>query len=101
MAAPADRYCAPVLALAWSAARCTATAPAPPRRPGSPGLSGRRAASHLGTVGLKQGIPLRDVQRLSRHARPETTLASYDISGDALEWHASHPVVGLLAGWAS
>jgi integrase/recombinase XerD len=43
----------------------------------------------VGTVGLNQGIPLRDVQRLLRHARPETTLASYDISGDALERHAS------------
>ena len=39
----------------------------------------------VGTVGLNQGIPLRDIQRLLRHARPETTLASYDISGDALE----------------
>jgi integrase/recombinase XerD len=55
----------------------------------------------VGTVGLNQGIPLRDVQRLLRHARPETTLASYDISGDALERHASHQVAGFLAGWAS
>jgi integrase/recombinase XerD len=39
----------------------------------------------VGTVGLNQGIPLRDIQRLLRHPRPETTLASYDISGDALE----------------
>jgi integrase len=38
----------------------------------------------VGTVGLNQGIPLRDIQRLLRHTRPETTLASYDISGDAL-----------------
>jgi integrase/recombinase XerD len=55
----------------------------------------------VGTVGLNQGIPLRDIQRLLRHARPETTLASYDISGDALEGHASHRVAGFLAGWAS
>jgi integrase/recombinase XerD len=55
----------------------------------------------VGTVGLNQGIPLRDIQRLMRHARPETTLASYDISGDALERHASHQVAGFLAGWAS
>ena len=55
----------------------------------------------VGTVGLHQGIPLRDIQRLLRHARPETTLASYDISGDALERHASHQVAGFLAGWAS
>jgi len=55
----------------------------------------------VGTVGLNQGIPLRDIQRLLRHARPETNLASYDISGDALERHASHKVAGFLAGWAS
>jgi integrase/recombinase XerD len=55
----------------------------------------------VGTVGLNQGIPLRDVQRLLRHARPETTLASYDISGDALKRHASHQVAGFLAGWPS
>ena len=48
----------------------------------------------VGTVGLNQGIPLRDIQRLLRHTRPETTLASYDISGDALERHASHQVAG-------
>jgi integrase/recombinase XerD len=54
----------------------------------------------VGTVGLNQGIPLRDIQRLLRHARPETTLASYDITGDALERHASHQVAGFLAGWA-
>jgi integrase/recombinase XerD len=55
----------------------------------------------VGTVGLNQGIPLRDIQRLLRHARPETTLGSYDISGDALERHASHQIAGFLAGWAS
>jgi len=55
----------------------------------------------VGTVGLNQGIPLRDIQRLLRHTHPETTLASYDISGDALERHASHQVAGFLAGWAS
>jgi len=54
----------------------------------------------VGRVGLNQGIPLRDIQRLLRHARPETTLASYDISCDALERHASHQVAGFLAGWA-
>jgi integrase/recombinase XerD len=54
----------------------------------------------VGTVGLNPGIPLRDIQRLLRHARPETTLASYDITGDALERHASHQVAGFLAGWA-
>lgn len=54
----------------------------------------------VGTVGLNQGIPLRDVQRLLRHARPETTLGSYDITGEALERHASHQVAGFLAGWA-
>jgi integrase/recombinase XerD len=55
----------------------------------------------VGTVGLNQGIPLRDIQRLLRHARPETTLASHDISPDALERHASPQVAGFLAGWAS
>lgn len=45
----------------------------------------------VGTVGLNQGIPLRDMQRLLRHARPETTLGSYDITGEALERHASPP----------
>ncbi|MGY1786083.1 tyrosine-type recombinase/integrase [Geodermatophilus sp. SYSU D00698] len=54
----------------------------------------------VGTVGLNQGIPLRDVQRLLRHARPGTTLGSYDITGEALERHASHQVAGFLAGWA-
>ncbi len=55
----------------------------------------------VGTVGLNRGIPLRDVQRLLRHVRPETTLGSYDITGDALERHASHQIAGFLAGWAS
>jgi integrase/recombinase XerD len=55
----------------------------------------------VGTVGLNQGIPLRDVQRLLRHSRPETTIASYDIAGDSLERHASHQVAGFLAGWAA
>ncbi len=53
----------------------------------------------VGTVGLNQGIPLRDVQRVLRHARPETTLGSYDITGEALERHASHQIAGFLAGW--
>ncbi len=43
----------------------------------------------VGTVGLNQGIPLRDVQRLLRHARPETTLGSYDITGEP--WSATPP----------
>jgi site-specific recombinase XerD len=54
----------------------------------------------VGTVGLNQGIPLRDVQRLLRHARPETVLSSHDVTGEALERHASHQVAGFLAGWA-
>jgi hypothetical protein len=53
----------------------------------------------VGTVRLNQGIPLRDIRHLLRHIRPETTLASYDIRGDALERHASHQVAGFLAGW--
>jgi integrase/recombinase XerC/integrase/recombinase XerD len=74
---------------------------APPRSPGSAGPSVPHALRRtVGTVGLNQGIPLRDIQRLLRHAGPETTLASYDISGDALERHASHQVAGFLAGWA-
>ena len=36
-------------------------------------------------------------QRLLRHARPETTLGSYDITGEALERHASHHVAGVYA----
>jgi hypothetical protein len=47
------------------------------------------------TVGLNQGVPLADIQPLLRHARPETTLASSDISPDAPERHASHQVAGL------
>jgi integrase/recombinase XerC/integrase/recombinase XerD len=54
----------------------------------------------VGTVGLNQGIPLRDIQHLLRHSRPETTVASYDVNGDALERHASHQIAGFLAGWA-
>lgn len=54
----------------------------------------------VGTVGLDQGVPLRDVQRLLRHARPETTIMSYDLGGEALERHASHQVAGFLAGFA-
>lgn len=54
----------------------------------------------VGTAALNQGVPLRDVQRLLRHARPETTIQSYDIGGDGLERHASHQVAGFLAGFA-
>jgi integrase/recombinase XerD len=54
----------------------------------------------VGTAALNVGVPLRDVQRLLRHARPETTIASYDMGGEALERHASHQVAGFLAGFA-
>jgi hypothetical protein len=47
------------------------------------------------TVGLNQGVPVADIQPLLRHARPETTLASSDISPDAPERHTSHQVAGL------
>jgi hypothetical protein len=40
------------------------------------------------------------LSRFKVSTRPETTLASYDMSGDALERHASHQVAGFLAGWA-
>src|SRR3954466_4824999 len=99
MTAPAGRCCAPVAAPAWTAARCTATWPAPPRPLASPGPSGHTRCAAPSARSDNQGIPLRDIQRLLRHARPETTLASYDISGDALERHASHQVAGFCAGW--
>jgi integrase/recombinase XerD len=54
----------------------------------------------VGTGGLNQGVPLRDIQHLLRHSRPESTAASYDVNGDALDRHASHQVTGFLAGWA-
>ncbi|TKJ31218.1 tyrosine-type recombinase/integrase [Blastococcus sp. CCUG 61487] len=54
----------------------------------------------VGTVGLAQGIPLRDVQRLLRHAKPQTTIDAYDVGGDGLDRHASHQVAGFLAGFA-
>lgn len=54
----------------------------------------------VGTAALNVGVPLRDVQRLLRHTRPETTINSYDLGGDALERHASHQVAGFLAGFA-
>lgn len=53
-----------------------------------------------GTVAIASGLPLREVQRLLRHARSDTTIASYDLTGDALERHASHQVAGFLAGFA-
>lgn len=65
-------------------------------RPISPHALRRTA----GTVGITQGIPIREVQRLLRHSRTETTLLSYDLSGDQLERHASHQVAGFLAGWS-
>ncbi|NUP83859.1 MAG: tyrosine-type recombinase/integrase, partial [Nonomuraea sp.] len=55
----------------------------------------------VGTAALNQGVPLRDVQKLLRHSRPETTISSYDMGGDGLERHASHQVAGFLAGFAS
>ena len=62
---------------------------------GPSGSAGDRQGVHS-----NPGIPLRDVQRLLHHARAETTLGSYDITGEALERHASHQVAGFLAGWA-
>lgn len=55
----------------------------------------------VGTVALNQGIPLRDVQRMLRHVRSDSTLRSYDIAGDQLERHASHQVAGFLASFAT
>jgi integrase/recombinase XerC/integrase/recombinase XerD len=54
----------------------------------------------VGTVGLNQGIPLRDIQHLLRHTRPETTLATYDIR--AMLWNDTPRIrwPGFLAGWA-
>ena len=74
---------------------------APPEQRDHRPISPHAPRRTVGTVGLNQGIPLRDVQRLLRHARPETTLGSYYISGDALERHALHQGRGFLAGWAS
>src|SRR3954470_22114961 len=55
MTAPAGRCCAPVAAPAWTAARCTATWPAPPRPLASPGPSGhtRSAASSDSTKAFR------------------------------------------------
>lgn len=50
-----------------------------------------------GTVALNQGIPLRDVQRLLRHAKPESTMRAYDVAGKSLERHASHQLAGFLS----
>lgn len=55
----------------------------------------------VGTASLNLGIPLRDVQRLLRHAKPESTLRAYDIAGDQLERHASHQIAGFFAGLAN
>lgn len=65
-------------------------------RPISPHALRRTVA----TTGLNQGVPLRDVQNLMRHARSETTLRSYDMGAEVLERHASHQIAGFLAGWA-
>lgn len=54
----------------------------------------------VGTAALNTGIPLRDVQRLLRHERADTTIRSYDLAGDQLERHASHQISGFLAGFA-
>jgi integrase/recombinase XerD len=54
----------------------------------------------VGTVGLTRAFRSATFSAAAPRP-PETTLASYDISGDALERHASHRVAGFLAGWAS
>jgi integrase/recombinase XerC/integrase/recombinase XerD len=36
-----------------------------------------------------------------RHQRADTTLQSYDRTGDGLERHASHQVAGFFAQFAS
>jgi hypothetical protein len=59
-----------------------------------------RCAGRSAPSGLTQGIPLRDIQRLPRRSRPETTVASHDVNGDALKRHASQQIAGFLAGWA-
>jgi len=58
----------------------------------------RRTAA---TTALMIGVPLREAQRLMRHRRADTTLQSYDRTGDGLERHASHQVAGFYAQFAS
>jgi integrase/recombinase XerC/integrase/recombinase XerD len=55
----------------------------------------------VATAALDHGIPLRDVQRMLRHVRSDSTMRSYDIPGDQVERHASHQIAGILAGFAS
>ena len=100
MAAPAGRCCAPAPAPAMDRRSIHRYVARTARAAGITRPIGPHALRRtVGTVGLNQGIPLRNIQRLLRHARAETTLASYDISGDALERHASHQVADFLAGW--
>jgi integrase/recombinase XerD len=54
----------------------------------------------VGTAALNQGIPLRDVQRLLRHTRSDSTLRSYDVAGDQLERSAAHQIAGFLSSFA-
>jgi integrase/recombinase XerD len=54
----------------------------------------------VGTAALNTGIPLRDVQKLLRHVKSETTLKAYDISGDQLERHAAHQIAGFLSSFS-
>lgn len=54
----------------------------------------------VGTAALNQGIPLRDVQRMLRHMRSDSTLRSYDIAGDQIERHASHQIAGFLSSFS-
>jgi hypothetical protein len=55
---------------------------------------------------LSHGGPLWDTAPasgpafLKRLPGEPATLGSYDITGEALERHASHQVAGFLAGWA-
>lgn len=49
--------------------------------------------------GLHQGVPLIDMQRAMRHARPETTLR-YDRRERSMVTHAAHGVAAYLAGMA-
>jgi hypothetical protein len=61
-------------------------------------LTSVRGYTTLTFIG-KGDKPARVPLHLLRHSRPETTVASYDVSGDALERHASQ-IAGFLAGWA-